>query len=99
MCFAKLANPFLRASRFSGLEILFIDTAVHLERPYSSYDDYGIRFDTGKAAFDIHEFFSTQVSTETGFRNGNITHLQGQFRRHDGVAAVRDIGKRTTVDQ
>lgn len=72
---------------------------MHLEGPDGSDDNHGIGFDPGKAALDVHELFSAEVGTETGFGDGDVPHLHGQFGGDDGVAAVGDVGKGTAVNE
>ena len=97
--FGKVCKAFLQGFDIFFLEVLLIDAAVHLESPDGSDDDDGIRFDPGETALDVHELFSAEVGTETGFRNGDIAHFHGQFHGDDGVAAVGDVGKGAAVNQ
>ena len=97
--FGKIGKAFLQGFDVFFLEVLLIDAAVHLEGPDGSDDDDGIGFDPGETALDVHELFSAEVGTETGFRNGDVAHLHGQFRGDDGVAAVGDVGKGTAVNE
>ena len=97
--FGQVGKALLQGFDIFFLQVLLVDATVHLQGTDSRNDDDGIGFDTGETAFDVHEFFSTQVGTETGFRNGDIAHLHSQFGCDDGVAAVGDVGEGTAVDQ
>lgn len=52
-----------------------------------------------KPGLDIHKLLAAKIRAEAGFRQHDISELQGGLRRQQGVAAVRDIGEGTTVHE
>ena len=49
-------------------------------------------------AFDVKEFFSAKISTETSFRNGNITQFKSHLGSKKRVASVGNVRKWTAMD-
>ena len=49
------------------------------------------------SAFDIVKLFGAEICGESGLRHHIIAKFQGHSCRRDGIASVRDIGKRTAV--
>ena len=72
---------------------------MHLERAHRRDDDHGIGRDSREAALDVKELLRAEVGAEARLRHDNVGELQGEFRRHDAVAAVRDVRKGTAVDE
>ena len=48
-------------------------------------------------AFDVKEFLCAEVCAEAGLRDGVVAESHGCLCGDDGVAAVCDVGKRTSV--
>src|SRR5690606_31165889 len=78
-------------------EVLALDTTVHLERAHGRDDDRRRRIESGLAALDVEELLCTEISAETGFCDDVIGELQRGFRRHDRVAAMRNVREWATV--
>ena len=57
------------------------------------------RRETGGAAFDVHEFFSAQVTAETGFRDSPVAQRHRCLSGYDRVASMGDIGKGAAVNK
>ena len=57
------------------------------------------RRETGGAAFDVHEFFSAQVTAETGFRDSPVAQRHRCLGGYDRVASMGDIGKGAAVNK
>ena len=53
----------------------------------------------GLAALDVDELLAAEVGAEAGFRHHVVGELQGGRGGEHRVAAVRDVGERTTVDE
>ncbi len=81
------------------LQIFFGDAAVILECADRNDQNDGIRLQAGQPALDIHEFLCAQIGAEAGLRDDIIRRFERQPGRTDGVAAVRNVGKRPAVDQ
>ena len=73
-------------------------TAVVLERAHRRHQHDGRRVQPGIAALDVEEFFRAEVRAETGFGDDIIGQLEAQTGGGDAVAAVRNVRKRTAVD-
>ena len=63
------------------------------------YQNGELGMDMRLAAFDIQELLGAQISTETRLGHGIIAECHGQFRSHDAVAAMRNVGKRPAMDK
>ena len=72
---------------------------MHLQGPDSGDDHHRIRSETAETAFDIKELLSPEVSAEAGLRDDVIRQFQGCCGSDQGVAAMRNVGKRAAVDQ
>lgn len=79
------------------VQLILGNAAVIFQRTYGGYDDDGRGSQSCHAAFDIQEFFSAQISAETGFRDGVIAQLQSHLSSDNGVASMCDVGERTAV--
>ena len=94
----------IRHSRFECGEIFFAElafrkSAVHLQRADSRHDHDRRRTKPRKAAFDIEKLLRAEVGAEARLRDGVITERHCRLRRGHAVAAVRDVGERTAVDE
>ena len=72
--------------------------AVHLEGADGGHQHHHIRDQPGVAALDVHEFFHADVRAEAGFGDDVIGHLERDLVSDDGGLSVRDIGKRSRVN-
>ena len=97
--FSKVCHAFFECFDIFRSKLRFSQSAVHFESADCCHDNDCIRSEACKAAFDVEEFFSTEVSTEACFSYGIISHFQSVFCSHYAVAAVSDIGKRTAVNE
>ena len=52
----------------------------------------------GIAALDVQKFLSTKVGTEACLGDYIVSQLQAQLGGNGAVAAVRNVGERTAVD-
>ena len=90
-----------RLERFQVLlpEIGHFDAAVVLDRPHRCDDHRGIRPEAALAALDVHELLGAEVRAEAGLGHDVIRELERGARRHYRIAAVRDVGERSAVDE
>ena len=51
------------------------------------------------AAFDIQELLGAQISTETRLGHGIIAECHSQFRSHNTITTMRNVGKRPAMDE
>jgi len=51
------------------------------------------------AAFDVKKLFSPQVTCKSGLGYDAVTKFQGHPGCHEGIATMRDIGERTTMNK
>ena len=71
---------------------------MHLEGTDCSNNDNRVRIHIAIMAFDVKEFFSAKISTETSFRNGNITQFKSHLGSKKRVASVGNVRKWTAMD-
>ena len=72
---------------------------MHLESAHRRDNDDGIGTKLRQAALDVKELFSAEVGTESCFRHDEVCKLQRKFRRHNAVAAMRNVGKRSAMNK
>ena len=94
---SQIGKALLQGFDIFFLQVLLVYAAVHFKSPDCCDDDDGVRFNAGETALNVHEFFRAEVCAETGFRNGDLAHLEGQLRSDDRVAAMRDVGEGAAV--
>ncbi|MPN34629.1 hypothetical protein SDC9_182123 [bioreactor metagenome] len=88
---------FDRFNIFAAVEVFHQYAPVHLQRAHGRYDHDCIRALAQLRNFDVHELLSTQVSSETSFRDDVISQFQGRFGCQDAVAAMRNVGERSAM--
>ncbi len=81
------------------LNLLVRHATMHLQRLQCDHQHRTVGLQSGLAAFDIVELLGTEVSTEAGLSDGVVAVAERHLRGHDGVAAMRDIGKRTAMNE
>ena len=95
----QIGQAAFQRSEILTAQILLGSAAVVLQGADGGHDDAGICPQAGHAAFDVQKFLCPQIGAETGFRHGVITQGHGHARRHNGVAAVGNVGEGAAVDQ
>jgi hypothetical protein len=50
-------------------------------------------------ALYVYELLRPEIGAETGLREDVVRELERSFRRHNGVAAVRDVGEGAAVNE
>ncbi len=82
-----------------GLEVFLLDAAVHLQRADGRDDHRAVGRKPGLAALDVEEFFAAEVGAETGFGHDVVGELERGGGGEHGVAAMRDVGERSAMDE
>ena len=80
-------------------EIVLLHPAIHLHGAHCRHDHGGGRLETGLAALDIEELFRAEIGAEACLGHHIVGELQCRGRRHDRVAAMRDVGERTAMHE
>ncbi len=70
---------------------------MHLKAIAGSHNDGELRAEACLAALDVEEFFCAEVSAEACFSDGIFGQRHAHLGGQDGVTAVCDVGKRTTM--
>ena len=81
------------------LEVVLGNAAVHLQRANGGDDDRCGRRQARLAALDVEELLGAEIGTEAGFGHDVVDELQRGLGRQHRVAAVRDVGERSAVDE
>ena len=95
----KVSQPVADALDILRLEILLIDTTVHLQPAKGSHEDGECRLEACRAALDIVELLCAEVCPEACLRDRVVGVRQCHAGGEDRVAAVGDIRKGTAVDE
>ena len=95
--FQQVGQAFLHRRHIFRAQIVFLHAAVVFQGAHCGHHYGGIGFQFCQAAFDVAEFFRAQIRAESCFGHGIIAQMLRQTCCQDGIAAVRDIGKRATM--
>ena len=95
----EVSQPMADALDILRLEILLIDTTVHLQPAKGSHEDGECRLEASRAALDVVELLCAEVSTEASLRDRVVGVRQCHTGGEDRVAAVGDVSKRAAVDE
>lgn len=74
----EIRQPFFECFEVFGAKGILGRAAVMLERAYGGDDHHRIRPQACLAAFDIEEFFRTEIRAETGLGNHVVAELELQ---------------------
>ena len=74
-------------------------TAVHLERADRGNQHHSVGGEPSRAALDVEKFLSAEVGAEARLGDGIIRRCHRHTRGKHRIAAVRNVGKRTAVDE
>ncbi|MNP45364.1 hypothetical protein D3C76_1392840 [compost metagenome] len=72
---------------------------MKLQRPHSGDDNHGCRAQAAFAAFDMQELLRAQIRSEACLGHDKLAQLQGHPGGGKAVAAMGDIGERSSMDQ
>ena len=101
------SHDHIQSEFFRQIAVMFFHifkSGLHIPLPvhfhcFDGGDHHGTGgFESALAAFDVNKFFCSEIGTESGFRHHIISQPECGFCGSYGVAAVRDIGKRSAVD-
>ena len=81
------------------LEVFFLDPAVHFKRADCRDQHHAIGRNAGFAALDVKEFLCPEIGAETGFGHDIVGELERGRGRQYPIAAVRDVGERSAVNE
>ena len=95
----EVSQPMADTLDILRLEVLLIDTTVHLQPAEGSHEDGECRLEACRAALDVVELLCTKVRTEACLRDRVVGVRQRHAGGEDRVAAVGDIRKGTAVDE
>ena len=95
----KVGKPRLERGKVLPPQLVLLQSAVHFERAHGGDHHARRRRKTGEAALDVEELLRAEVGAEARLRDDVIPHFERRFGRHDGVAPVRDVGKRPAVHE
>ena len=93
----QVGKALLEDINIGHFQIFLGRTAVHFKRPHSGHDHRGSWREACFAAFNVEEFFSAKISAKACFSHHIISQLQGCLCCHNGVATMRDVGKRAAM--
>ena len=95
----EVSQPMADALDILRLEILLIDTTVHLQPAEGSHEDGERRLEACRAALDVVELLCAEIRTEASLRDRVVGVRQRHAGSEDRVAAVGDVSKRAAVDE
>ena len=72
---------------------------MHFKSANRGNNNDGGRSKSRHTAFYIKEFFRTEVCAEARFRNSVVAHAKRKSGGGNGIAAVRDICERASVNK
>ena len=81
------------------VELVFRHAAVVLKRANRGNHDHGVGLEARQATLDVEKLLRAQIGTEACLGDGVVAERQSHPRRHDGVAAMRDVGEGAAVDE
>ena len=76
---------------------IFCGAPVHFQRAYRRHKNHGARRNAGAAALNIKKFLCAEVRSKAGLCNRVVTKTHRKARCNHGVAAVRNVCKRSAV--
>ena len=95
----KVNYSLLYRLKVRSRKLILLDAAIVFKCLYGSKNDNRIRGDSSLAALDVDELLCSEVSAEACLRHNVVCHLECSLCRSHAVAAVSDVGKRSTVNK
>ncbi len=99
ICRSRLAKPFSTASTFSFLRSSLATPPCILSARMVATITTQSGLSPGFAAFDVEELLGAEIGAEAGLGHHIIAELERGLGGDHRVAAVRDIGERTAVNE
>ena len=95
----KIGQALAHALYIRSLQLLLIDTSVHLQPTEGSDEDGESRLETSGTALDVVELLRAEIRSEARLRDGVFRVCQSHPCSEDGVTAVGNISEGTAVDE
>ena len=95
----QIVEPAAERGGVRRRELIQSGSAMHFQRAHGRHDDDGLRREAALTAFDVHELLPAEIEGESGLRDGEIGMREGHARGEHAVAAVRDVRKRSAVQE
>ena len=95
----KVRKTLLQCLDIRRIELSLVDAAVVLQRAHGCDHDRTIRAQTRHAALDVNELLCAEIGTESRLRDRVVVQAECQSGREHGVAAVRNVCERSTVNE
>ena len=95
----KIGQALAHALYIRRLQLLLIDTTVHLQPTEGGNEDGESRLEACGAALDVVELLRAEVRSEARLRDGIFGVRQSHPCSEDGVTAVGNVGEGTAVDE
>ena len=97
--FREICKPLFQCLHIHLVQFALRHASVHLQSAHRCHDDHRIGMNARKAAFDVQKLLRAQIRAEACLRHHIIREFQRKFRRHDAVAAMRDIREGPAMDK
>ena len=94
---AQVLNALFERRNILFCKLCLRHAAIVFQRTNRRDNDDAVRLEARQTALDVEELLRTEVGAEACFRNAVIAEFQRQARCAHGVAAVRNVCKRTAV--
>ena len=95
----QVGQALLKRLQVLMVQIGLCHTAMILQRADGGDDHHGVGMESAGAALDVQEFLSAQVCGKAGLGHSVLAQLERRLRGLDGVTAVCNVCKRTSVDE
>ena len=93
----QVGTAFFQCIKVFRAEIGTRHSAIVFQRPNGGDQNNTAWRQAAETAFDIEEFFSTEIGTESCLGDGVIGKFERQLGSPQGVASVGNVGERTAV--
>ena len=95
----KIGQALAHALYIRRLQLLLIDTTVHLHPTEGGDEDGECRLETSGTALDVVELLRAEIRAEARLRDGVFGVSQSHPCSEDGVTSVGNVGEGTAVDE
>lgn len=95
----QIGQTLLKRLQVLVVQIGLSHTTVILQSADSGNNNHGVGMEAAGAALDVQELFGTQIRSKASLSYRVLTQLESGLRGLDGVTAVCNVCKRTSVDE